>query len=170
MKRHFGVLILFLLVSSVSSSASSQQSGEVVRWSAAVESGPSLDAGKKGTISVTAKIEPGWHVYSATQPPGGPTRMALDIVSNWSVKLCGKVVVPKPETAYDSGFEMTTEFYKDTVSFGVPILVDQNAKPGVVTVTISVRFQACSENLCLPPRTVRVPLALTIVGDHSGNQ
>ena len=70
---------------------------------------------------------------------------------------------PKPESAYDRNFQLTTEYYAKSATFKVPLSVDAAAKAGPVEAVIAVRFQACDDRTCLPPSRVQVPLSLKIV-------
>ena len=38
-----------------------------------------VEGTRKGTLSVSATIEPEWHVYSITQPEGGPTPSTIKV-------------------------------------------------------------------------------------------
>src|SRR6266446_5177103 len=54
-------------------------------------------------LKLTAKLEPGWHLYSLTTPPGGPIPTTAVLADNASVE---KVVLyqPKPERKPDPNF------------------------------------------------------------------
>jgi len=144
--------------------AAAQAPDNVVLWSARLASERPLKAGQKVAAVLDASIEPGWHVYAITQPPGGPTRTQISVPMGQVVKLAGNITGPKPQSAYDSTFSMQVESYEEAVSFRVPLAVSADAKPGAIESTLDVRFQACSDRLCLPPATKHVPLNVTIAG------
>ena len=56
-----------------------------------------------------------------------------------------------PLSIYDGAFELTSKF-KKTVT----------AQPGPAVMTGKVRYQACNDKMCLPPKTVEVKLTLVI--------
>ncbi len=56
-------------------------------------------SGELGRVSVTASIADGWHMYSNTQPDGGPLQTKIELLSD-SVKLTGPFV---PNHAPDIG-------------------------------------------------------------------
>src|SRR5262249_32804598 len=39
-------------------------------------------ASRRGTLTVTAQIEPTWHIYSLTQPAGGPQKSELKVADS----------------------------------------------------------------------------------------
>ncbi len=126
-----------------------------VKWSAAFEPS-SIRAGQGGRIVLSAKIESPWYIYAPSTPPGGPNPTKIEILPNSSLVMAGKIAQPVAIEHFDEGFQMNTETFKQSVSFGVPVRVKPGAKQ--IKATVSVRFQACNARLCLPPQTVEVPL------------
>src|SRR5262245_40497144 len=43
-----------------------------IHWSVAYTSKDPIQAGSLFDVDVTARIDPTWHLYATTQPPGGP--------------------------------------------------------------------------------------------------
>jgi thiol:disulfide interchange protein DsbD len=156
MKKSYSIALMLILSAAVLCAQESP-----VEWTAK-GSDHALQPGEKFSIEVFAKISSGWHVYSITQPPGGPTTTVISVPSKQPFHLAGAVIGPKPQTAYDPNFEMKTEFYEEAASFKVPLVVDSKAKPGPAKVVIDVLFQVCNETTCMPPTTVHVPLNVTI--------
>ncbi len=111
---------------------------------------------------LTAKLDEGWHLYSITQPPGGPITTRITVPKDQPVTLGGKIEAPKPKTVFDPNFGMDTEFYDGETTFVVPLQVAADAKPGVVKIAVATYFQACNDKLCLPPRTVKAEVEITI--------
>ena len=120
-----------------------------VRWSMS-------EQGRKGsviTFKVKADIESGWHLYSISQPSGGPipTRIWLD--GEQPFELAGQVTGPKPKSEFDRNFEMDVEYYEGVAEFSLPV---KQKSQGKQTLRVSAHFQVCNDKLCLPPRTVRI--------------
>ncbi|MGE0245987.1 MAG: protein-disulfide reductase DsbD family protein [Pyrinomonadaceae bacterium] len=120
----------------------------------------SIPAGGSGTARITASIEGGWYLYSITQPPGGPiqTRIAL---GEGPFK-AGRISGPRPRVKMDPNFGMDTETYAGSAAFTIPFTVEPGTPEGPQTLNASIRFQACNDKVCLPPRTVRLTSAVTI--------
>lgn len=157
-RASYALMFVFL----VALTALAQGPDPVVQWSVKIAPSKPLKAGQIVKASLNAKIEEGWHVYSITQAPGGPMKTEITVPAGQAITLAGPVTGPTPQTAYDSNFEINTEFYENSATFNVPLGIDRSANSGPVKGTIDVRFQTCNERLCLPPATTHVPVTMTI--------
>jgi thiol:disulfide interchange protein DsbD len=149
-------IVVVLLLAAITSRAQDR-----VEW-LAKGPGKTLRPGEKFAVILTAKIADGWHMYSFTQPPGGPSMSQATLAPKQPFKQAGSVGGPPPHKAYDPNFEMETESYEGTAVFTLPLIVEANAPPGVQNVAIDVRFQVCNENTCLPPKTVNLSAPVKI--------
>jgi thiol:disulfide interchange protein DsbD len=134
-----------------------------VAWSIKANAPATIKAGDKFTVQVTAQIEGGWHVYSVTQGAGGPIPTKITVPDGQPFKAAGGVTGPHPHVQMDPNFQINTETYEGSASFRVPISVSADAPAGEQTLNVSVRFQTCNSQLCLPPRTVKLNASLTLV-------
>ncbi len=131
-----------------------------VTWSAQMQ--PSgIRAGEGGRVVLTAKIEAPWYIYAPTTPPGGPNPTKIALAPSKIATQNGKVAQPAPSKHFDEGFQMNTETFAKGVAFGIPIQIKKGAT-GAQKLVVSVRYQTCNAKLCLPPKTVEVPVAFTI--------
>ena len=112
-------------------------------------------------VRLTATIDTGWHLYSTTQPPGGPVPTRITVVSPGFV-LGGAVQFPKPTVHPDPNFQINVETYESAVTFTLPVRVDPAAPVGTDTVVVSARYQACNATLCLPPQTAKVAVGVQV--------
>ena len=121
----------------------------------------SIPSGGSGTARISATIEGGWYMYSITQPPGGPiqTRIAL---GEGPFKV-GSVSGPKPKVKMDPNFKMNTESYTGSAVFNIPFTVIAGTPEGPQTLNASIRYQVCNDTVCLPPKTVKLSSAVTIL-------
>ena len=136
------------------------QAQNPVKWKAELQP-KDLRAGEGGQIVVSATIEDGWYIYAPTTAPGGPNPTSLKIADGSALELKGKIAQPKPYVHMDEGFGMETQSFKKGVSFGVPFIVKSDAS-GAAKATIKARYQACNARVCLPPKTVELPVSFTI--------
>src|SRR6266545_7699828 len=91
------VLSLFSLVCVVSLSLFAQSPRESpVHWKAKPLATP-LRAGQGFEIQVEAAIEDGWHLYSTTQPPGGPNRTRFTLLTGEPFQPHGNVRQSTPK-------------------------------------------------------------------------
>lgn len=121
-----------------------------VRWKASVV--PStLRAGDAATVRVEASIDDGWHIYSATQPEGGPLATELSLVSPAPLHAAGKINQSRFERKRDDAFKMDVEAFSTRARFDLPVRVDASVSAGEAEARVRVFYQACSGRLCLMP-------------------
>jgi thiol:disulfide interchange protein DsbD len=130
-----------------------------VTWTARVTPN-ALHPGEGAQVVLTAHIAAGWHLYSLTQPPGGPLATTITVEPGPLTQV-GAGVQPPPTKQHDAGFNMTIEIYHGAVAFGVPVTV--KAGPGATSAHIKVRSQLCNASTCLPPDTVELTVPLKVV-------
>ena len=131
-----------------------------VTWSATAPK--SVVPGSTVLISLVATIDDGWHLYSTTQPLGGPIPTRISVAASSIFAESGALAFPKPTVAPDPNFGINVETYDRTVTFTVPVHIAANARPGVDTLALLARFQTCNSNLCLPPKTQTVSVPVTV--------
>ncbi|HEY0928432.1 MAG TPA: protein-disulfide reductase DsbD domain-containing protein [Gemmatimonas sp.] len=115
-------------------------------------------------VQIGAQIDPGWHVYSLTQQPDGPfplrvTSGPASAGSNTPWTVAGTVKGPVPERQPTSPFGIPVEWYSGAPQFSVPLIANAAAS-GTSTAVLRVRYQACSDTLCLPPKTIELSTRL----------
>ena len=131
-----------------------------VTWKAQLQPAD-IRAGEGGRVVVSATIENGWYIYAPTTPLGGPNPTKITLAGGNALELKGAIAQPKPLVHFDKGFGLQTETFKKSVSFGVPVGVKTSAS-GAQKATIKVRFQVCNNRVCLPPKTVELPIAFDV--------
>lgn len=128
------------------------QTPNPVHWSLA-HSSKKLRPGSKVTLKLQAHIDPGWHMYAMDQPEEGPVPLTIEVSSGSGIHLLSTKAA-KPLTVYDPNFEKRVNLYADSAEFAITVSADTlSGGPA-----IEVRYQSCNDNMCLPPRTVNVPL------------
>ncbi|RYG65322.1 hypothetical protein EON80_17540, partial [bacterium] len=131
-----------------------------VKWTAALE--PSdVRAGEGGRIVLKAQIESPWYIYAPSTPAGGPVATTIELQPSKALTPVGKAVQPKASSHFDEGFQMKTETFSKAVTFGLPFKINNGIK-GAQKAVISVRYQTCNARMCLPPKTVQVPVTFTV--------
>lgn len=132
-----------------------------VQWTLTTPS-PTVKPGAKVEVALDAAIADGWHLYSLKKLEGGPIATTITVPPGQPFELSGPIAASSAETKYDETFAMDVETYSDSATFRLPLEVAKDAPAGPATLTINARFQACDDKQCLPPRTVKVELPLTI--------
>lgn len=117
-------------------------------------------AGEGAQVAISVEIEPGWHLYSLTQPDGGPLKTTLQLASTALVP-AGNPVQGPFKKEHDAGFNMDIQVYEGHATFGIPVMLKKGVR-GVQTATVAVRYQVCDAKTCLPPKTVQIPITFKV--------
>jgi hypothetical protein len=96
------------------------------------------------------KVAPGWHTYAAAGKggPAGATRIEDALPTG--AKSAGAWRSPKGVPQADG-----SEHYTGDVVFLRTVKLDATP-PGAVEMPVTVSFQACNEERCLPPESVKL--------------
>jgi Disulphide bond corrector protein DsbC len=143
-----------------------QTDTSIVDWEARVAPVPSSGIGGKATLILTGTIPDGWHVYSLTQPPGGPIALKVSLDDADVAAINGAIQAPPPVKKQDPALDMETQTYSGSLSLSIPVSLRAGLAAGSPhDLHLSVRYQSCSARECRPPRTIHlsarvdVPLA-----------
>lgn len=127
----------------------------------------SLDKIQPGTdfkIAVVASIAEGWHVNAnPTREPLIPTEITLPDIQNISF---GDVIYPDGDTLNLESIGGLASVYHDTITFGVPATLLNNATIETSTLELKLTYQACNDEQCLFPVTLDVKIPLEIVSKN----
>jgi thiol:disulfide interchange protein DsbD len=138
-------LLAAAFIAAVSLSAAVE---DPVQWTLTLDS-KSAPPGSHVLARLSAKVDPGWHVYSLTTPPG-PIPTSAKILDNPAVAGF-KVYQPKPVRGPDPSFGVT-ETFADQVVLLLDVELKKDAPPGAAELTAQVRYQCCNDSKCLPPK------------------
>ena len=120
-------------------------------------------AGSTVPLHLKATFQEGWHLYSLTTPKGGPIPTTAELAENPAVKGT-KLYQPPPHRQLDKNFNLDTETFEKEVDFPLTADLAPDAK-GTVELVANVRYQACNDRQCLPPR--KKTASFTVVIDPS---
>ena len=116
--------------------------GEQVKMGAAFKMKPNS---KEGILYVKALIAPGWHLYSVTQPPGGPETAVITVANeNIQVQAAFKPSEKphvKPEPLFDN---MDVEYHENEVVWTAPFRIQDDTDPEDLEIEVNLYCQACS--------------------------
>jgi len=118
---------------------------------------------KRGTsaeVKIAVSIQPGFHVNSNT--PSDAYLIPLKLTWTPGGLESGEVVFPKPQMEKyefsDKPLSVFTGEFSLTAKFKVPAGAEQG--PGIMLGKL--RYQACNNNSCFPPKTVEVRLSYQV--------
>ena len=108
-------------------------------------------------VSLTAKVEDGWHIYSQSTPDGGPTATSIAFVRNPLITLEGPAKeVGKLEQHFEPLFGVEVKQFSGKVDFVQLVKV----KPGAKTsIRGSVTFMTCNDESCIPAKAENFTIA-----------
>jgi hypothetical protein len=158
MRRLIAWLVTLTLVPA---SVAAQVEAHPVRWSSR-GARASIRAGDTARVALHATIAEFFHVYSTTQPPGGPIRTTVSMDPGGPLSLVGRVRAPSPDVIPDANFGMMSEVYSDSLTFGLTLRSSPAAVAGRSRAAVLVRYQACTTKYCLPPRVDTVGFAILV--------
>jgi DsbC/DsbD-like thiol-disulfide interchange protein len=120
-----------------------------------------LRAGETGSAELRFRVNPGYHVNSHN--PGSPLLIPteLDFQSLDTVKV-GKITYPKGEQlALEFSPNEKLSVYTGDIATQVPVTVAKNATAGQYSIKGELKYQACNDRSCFPPKNL--PVEITVV-------
>ena len=108
-------------------------------------------SGTEAEIVFTAKIDPGWHVYSTDIGEDGPISATFNIVKMDGAETVGKLT-PRGNVIkkFDNMFGMELKFFENTATFVQKI---KFTKPDYA-IECYLEYGACNDEACMPPTQV----------------
>jgi thiol:disulfide interchange protein len=117
--------------------------------------------GQAGRLVLSAKIAPGYHIYSITQPAGGPVATKIVVNALHGIHVGRFQAAAEPDRKQEPLFDnLTVETHQGTVTWSAPLELDAGIDPATLRITGAVTAQACDANSCLPPTPVVFAAAL----------
>jgi thiol:disulfide interchange protein DsbD len=110
--------------------------------------------GQPARIFVAVNIAPGWHIYSVTQPKGGPIRTAIKLAPSQGCALAGSFqpnVEPTREKS-DVFKGITVETHTGKVTWYAPLSLEPRVDPKTLAIEGTITVQPCDAKSCLPPQ------------------
>ena len=145
MRKHLVTLFALLLATICSTQAGAQMFENIVRW----ETAQTNDADGVVTLTYTATIQSGWHIYGVDLPGDGPTVTTADLSESKGIKaLTGLIPDKKPATTYDPNFAMDLTTFDGKVTFTQKV---QILDPTNFVIQGDLIWQACNDETCTPP-------------------
>ncbi len=105
---------------------------------------------------ITARMQPGWHIYSITQPPKGPMASKITVAPSTAYRLAGEFrAVPEPEKKPAPEYNgLIVESHHEKVVWEAPLELTSDISAKQLRIEGSVRVQPCNANGCMMPVTL----------------
>jgi len=164
-------IFLFIAVLAVSVALSTTTSSQVPSGRDVVkpEIYVSLDPAGRGSsfqIAVVMKIRPGFHVNAREKSED--YLIATDLKAALPAGFNGgEVSYPKGKLEQFAFSKIPLNVYQDTVILRLPVTALESAPLGEQHIPLKLRYQACNDELCLPPVTLTLDAALNVAASAS---
>ena len=145
----------------------SQPSGKDVVAPEAFVSQDPVARGMSFEVAVVMKIRPGFHVNAreVTQDYLIPTDLRAELPAGFKL---GTIVYPKGTLqTFSFSKDKQLNVYTDRVVIRLPLTALANAPLGPQHLAMKLHYQACSNEICLPPVTKDVDSTLNVVAARS---
>ena len=169
MKLHFAALCVVCPVFALLASPAMAQipSGKDVVAPTTYVSFDPVARGGEFQVAVVMKIRPGFHVNAreVTEDYLIRTDLRADVSSGFKV---GEAIYPKGTLqTFSFSKSKPLNVYTDSVVLRLTLTALPDAPLGAQHVPLKLRYQACSNEICLPPVTVPVEANVNVVADSS---
>jgi hypothetical protein len=132
----------------------------------------SLDPAGRGSsfqIAVVMKIRPGFHVNAREKSED--YLIATDLKAALPAGFNGgEVSYPRGKLEKFAFSKIPLNVYQDTVILRLPVTALESAPLGEQHVPLKLRYQACSNELCLPPVTLTLDATLNVAPSASASK
>jgi len=119
--------------------------------------------GENIRLAVEVQLQPEWHIYSvirSTNPDAPPPTKLL--VSNGTLIKDGPVYETPPISQFIRVLGMTIEYHSELAFLYQNLQIPEDADVGSRNLTVSLTYQLCTDNICLPPKTELLKLPYTV--------
>lgn len=124
----------------------------------------SLEPAARGSsfeVAVVLKIRPGFHINA--REVSEDYLIATDLKANVPAGFqAAAVKYPKGELHTFTFSKMPLNVYQGSVTLRLPVTALASAPLGEQHLAMKLRYQACSQEICLPPVTVPVDAVITL--------
>ncbi|MCS7216138.1 MAG: protein-disulfide reductase DsbD family protein [Candidatus Bipolaricaulota bacterium] len=117
--------------------------------------------GGEAVAQVRIDIAPGWHIHAHAPSQAFliPTRLEWD----WPEGFTGEERWPAPEIRRLRFSQAPLELYEGVIAVELRIRAGAGVAPATYRIRGRLRYQACSDEVCVPPASVEVELPVEVV-------
>src|SRR6266849_5629049 len=169
-----GKLLSFIILLVLSATLSPPAFSQVPSGRDVVKPGiyVSLDPAARGSsfqIAVVMTIRPGFHVNAREKSEDYliATDLKAELPAGFSA---GEAAYPKGKLEKFSFSKTPLNVYQGTVTLRMPVTALANAPLGPQHIPLKLRYQACSTEICLPPVTLALDVALNVAASASDSR
>ena len=146
------VIVLMAAAAAFSNISAQSVSGSIA--------GGAVTRGKAARATVVLSIPGGLHVNS--NRPNSEYAVATVVRASAPGVKIGPVSYPRGKNRKFSFSENTINVYEGRTSFGFNVTVPTTFRGNRVSVRVAVKYQACTDEVCYPPKTKEVTLTAKV--------
>jgi hypothetical protein len=161
MKNH-SLIVLGFLLALCGGALSAQQGDVAAKVTAEPVQAVTVKTGQQAPLHLTFHVKPGFHINShqPTEPELIPTELKFFPPEDL---LIAKIQYPAGAlTSFPFDPSTKLSVYSGDVTIKGTVLTQSKATPGTYTVHAELRYQACDNNSCYPPKKLPVQFDVTI--------
>ena len=128
-------------------------------WTVTGRPNKPLTPGATFSLTLSAHIQSGWHIYALDEPDGGPIATQIGLAEGDPLILLA-VDEPAPRMVPDPVLRQPTGMFQNAVDFTLHFRVGRKPLSANAVSHILVRYQSCNDQVCLPPHTETVSFPL----------
>lgn len=118
---------------------------------------PAATAARRVVLNVDVALKPKMHVYAPDQPKDQDYMpIVLTVAPNRAYQLVEKPRYPPSEKLFFAPLKETQHVYSKPFRVAQPIILTGDVVREPLTITGTVRYQACDDAICYVPQTVAV--------------
>jgi hypothetical protein len=117
-------------------------------------------AGATIEFKLPLQLREGYHVNS-NKPPD-PYLIPLRLTWDPGPITAAEIVYPKPDFRKVDFFEGSLPVFSGRFELLTRFKIPASVPPGLVNVAGKLRYQACNDRMCLPPKTIDVTLPVSV--------
>jgi len=114
-----------------------------------------VNAGEEFELQLNMDIIDYWYTYSTEMQLSdegiGPSQTFIEFKSNDKIEPIGEVIIPKPQSKYDEGFEMDITYFSGKSQFVLKGKAKEKIDFSIDSVFVNVYAQFCDTVKCMPP-------------------
>ena len=161
--------LLLVILAALPSARPQIPSGREVVAPAAYVSLEPVARGRSFQLAVVLKIRNGFHINA--RKPSAEYLIPTDLRANLPAgfKSTGEIAYPKGELHTFSFTKTPLNVYEDKVVLLVPLAAQPDAPLGAQKIPLKLRYQACSQEVCLPPVTLDIDAPVTVAATSANS-
>jgi hypothetical protein len=164
-----GALLLIILAALPSAHPQIPSGREVVAPTAYVSLEP-VARGSSFQLAVVLKIRNGFHINA--RKPSAEYLIPTDLRANLPAgfKSAGEIAYPSGQLRTFAFSKTPLNVYEDKVILRIPLSAQPDAPLGAQKIPLKLRYQACSNEVCLPPVTLDVDAPVTVAANAANSR